>query len=166
MPRTVQGGCDRAGARIGHRSPGAGEDLIRPPAKEERGRAAVHLVEIVPGFRVEKWYCSSAALEAAAAILVRSAQPLHHAVAETLVVVVNLTSSSPPHEDAWCGYGARIASRRRGVVRQPPCLETDACLIAKTAICRNAIRAQTRILQLEFSPPTASLVMPEFWREP
>src|SRR5205823_79474 len=76
----VQRGGDRARARIGHRSPGAGEDLVRPPAKEERGRAAVDLVEIVPGFGVEKWYGPSAALEAAAAILVRSAQPLHHAV--------------------------------------------------------------------------------------
>src|SRR2546428_5490281 len=69
----VQRGGDRARARIGHRSPGAGEDLVRPPAKEERSRAAVDLVEIVPGFGVEKWYGPSAALEAAAAILVRSA---------------------------------------------------------------------------------------------
>src|SRR5438093_13040804 len=76
----VQRGGDRARARIGHRSPGSGEDLVRPPAKEEGGRAAVDLVEIVPGFGVEKWYGPSAALEAAAAVLVRSAQPLHHAV--------------------------------------------------------------------------------------
>src|SRR6266567_1356326 len=60
----VQRGGDRARARIGHRSPGAGEDLVRPPAKEECGRAAVDLVEIVPGFGVEKWYGPSAALEA------------------------------------------------------------------------------------------------------
>src|SRR2546428_3350672 len=76
----VQRGGDRARARIGHRSPGAGENLVGPPAKEKRGRAAVDLVEIVPGFGVEKWYGPSAALEAAAAILVRSAQPLHHTV--------------------------------------------------------------------------------------
>src|SRR5207302_8008520 len=71
----VQRGGDRVRARIGHRSPVAGEDLVRPPAKEERGRAAVDLVQIVPGFGVEEWYGPSAALEAAAAILVRSAQP-------------------------------------------------------------------------------------------
>src|SRR5437588_8522615 len=76
----VQRGGDRARARIGHRSPGAGEDLVRPPAKEERGRAAIDLVEIVAGFGVEKWYGPSAALEAAPAILVSSAQSLHHAV--------------------------------------------------------------------------------------
>src|SRR5438552_15734826 len=52
---------------------------VRRP-KRNAGRAAVDLVEIVPGFGVEKWYGPSAALEAAAAILVRSAQPLHHAV--------------------------------------------------------------------------------------
>src|SRR5207247_11474190 len=92
----VQRGGDRARARIGHRSPGAGEDLVRPPAKEERGRVTVDLVEIVPGFGVEKWYGPSAALEAAAAILVRSAQPLHHAVHRDVGRGRQLHVMSPP----------------------------------------------------------------------
>src|SRR5205823_9680335 len=90
----VQPGGDRARAQIGH-PPGAGEDLVRPPAKEECGRAAVDLVEIVPGFGVDKWYGPSAALEAAAAILVRSAQPLHHAVDRDVGRGRNLMSWSP-----------------------------------------------------------------------
>ena len=76
----VQRRGDRARARIGHRSPGAAKDLVRPAAKEERDRVAVDLVEIVPGLAVEKWDGPAAALEAAAAILVRSTQPLHHPV--------------------------------------------------------------------------------------
>src|SRR4030081_446443 len=76
----VQRGGDRTRARIGHRSPGAGEALVRPPAKETRGPGAVALVEIAPGLGVKKWYAPPATLEAAAAILVRTPQPLHHAV--------------------------------------------------------------------------------------
>jgi hypothetical protein len=93
----------RIRARIGHRSPVAGEDLVRPPAKEERGRAAVDLVEIVPGFGVEKWYGPSAAVEAAAAILVRSAQPLHHAV----------------HRDVGRGRQPHVVSPRRTTAADP-----------------------------------------------
>src|ERR1700682_3363059 len=37
---------------------------------------------------------------------------------ETLVVVVNLMSWSPPHAHAWCAHEARIASRRRGVLSE------------------------------------------------
>src|SRR5713226_3387733 len=37
---------------------------------------------------------------------------------ETLVVVVNLMSCSPPHVHAWCAHEARIASRRRGVLSE------------------------------------------------
>src|SRR5438128_1574322 len=114
----VQRGGDRARARIGHRSPGAGEDLVRPPAKEERGRAAVDLVEIVPGFGVEKWYGPSAALEAAAAILVRSAQPLHHAV----------------HRDVGRGRQPHVVvtslNNRRGPLLDP-------CYLLKTSTLRS-----------------------------
>src|SRR5712692_2181533 len=98
---------------MGHRSPGAGEDLVRPPAKEERGRAAVDLVEIVPGFGVEKWYGPSAALEAAAAILVRSAQPLHHAV----------------HRDVGRGRQPHVESPPHVVV--PPRTPSGSALLAK-----------------------------------
>src|SRR5687768_6694418 len=87
----------RVRARIGLRSPVAGEDLVRPPAKKERGRAAVDPVEIVPGFGVEKWYGPSAAVEAAGAVLVRSAQPLHYTV----------------HRDVGCGRQPHVVSPRR-----------------------------------------------------
>ena len=76
----VQRGANRARHHIGERPPGSGEDLVRPPAEQKRGRGAVDLVDMVPGFGIDKWNDPSAAVEAAPAILVRSAQPLHHAV--------------------------------------------------------------------------------------
>src|SRR5216684_5936736 len=76
----VQCDADRPLGHIDHRSPGAGEDLVRPPAEEERGRTAVDLVDMVPGFGIDKWWSPSAAVEAASAIFVRSSQSLHHAV--------------------------------------------------------------------------------------
>src|SRR5205823_13716392 len=45
-----------------------------------RGRTAVDLVDMFPGFGIDKWWSPSAAVEAASAIFVRSTQPLHHAV--------------------------------------------------------------------------------------
>src|SRR5439155_5087959 len=93
---------------------------------EKRGRAAVDLVEIVPGFGVEKWYGPSAALEAATAILVRSAQPLHHAVHRDIgrgrqlhVAVTSSCARRVPHK-------ARIASRRRGVLSEATCAAASA----------------------------------------
>src|SRR6266511_1998732 len=50
----VQCNADRPPGHIDHRSPGAGEDLVRPPAEEERGRTAVDLVDMVPGFGIDK----------------------------------------------------------------------------------------------------------------
>src|SRR5437867_9604113 len=76
----VQCGADRACGHFGYRSPGAGEDLVRPTAEKERGCTAVDLIEIVRCFGVDKGRCPSAAIEAATAILARSAQSLHYAV--------------------------------------------------------------------------------------
>src|SRR4030081_2785270 len=76
----VQCHADWPLGHIDHRSPGAGEDLVRPPAEEERGRTAVDLVDVIPGFGIDKWWSPAAAVEAASAIFVRSTQPLHHAV--------------------------------------------------------------------------------------
>src|SRR5438874_9639193 len=76
----IQCGADRACGHFGYRSPGAGEDLVRPTAEEERGCTTVDLIEIVPCFGVDKGRRPSAAIEAATAILARSAQPLHYAV--------------------------------------------------------------------------------------
>src|SRR5205807_1975316 len=75
---TVQSGPDRAIARIVPRSPGAGEDLVGPPAEQERVGALEDLVHDRPGFVVEVG--PSAALEYAALVLVRPAGPLHHSV--------------------------------------------------------------------------------------
>src|ERR1700737_1847783 len=76
----VQCNADRPLGHIDHRSPGAGEDLIRPPAEKERGRTAVDLVDMVPGFGIDKWWSPSAAIEAASAVFVRPTQPLQPAV--------------------------------------------------------------------------------------
>src|SRR5258708_12952297 len=69
------GGADLFGC-----PPGAGKDLVRPRAEQKRGRAAVDLVDMVPGFGIEKWNGPSAALESAPAVLVRPAESLHHSV--------------------------------------------------------------------------------------
>jgi hypothetical protein len=61
-------------------APGAGEDLVGPPAEQERVGALVDLVERRRGLVVEQRRDPSAALEAAAAVLVRPAESLHHSV--------------------------------------------------------------------------------------
>src|SRR2546427_12266573 len=76
----IQCGADRARGHFGYRSPGAGEDLVRPTAEEKRGCAPVDLIQIVRCFGVDKGRCPSAAIEAATTILVRPAQPLNYAV--------------------------------------------------------------------------------------
>src|SRR5436309_14265328 len=76
----IQCEADRACRHVRYRSPGAGEDLVRPTAEEERGCTTVDLIEIVRCFGVDKGRCPSAAIEAATAILARSAQPLDYAV--------------------------------------------------------------------------------------
>src|SRR5947209_8556288 len=63
----VQRCPDRAIARIVPRSPGAGEDLVGPPAEEECLGALVDLVHHRRGFVVE--VRPSAALESAAFVL-------------------------------------------------------------------------------------------------
>src|SRR5439155_12892176 len=74
----VQRRPDRAVARIVPCSPGAGEDLVGPPAEQERVGALVDLVHDRPRFVVEVG--PSAALEYAALVLMRPAGPLHHSV--------------------------------------------------------------------------------------
>src|SRR5687768_2369395 len=99
-------------------SPGAGEDLVRPPAEQKRGRAAVDLVEMVPGFGIEQWDGPAAALEAPATILVGCAQPLHHAVHRDVgrrrqphVVVTSPNNGSGPLLDPGCSFLGRNTSR-------------------------------------------------------
>src|SRR5258707_1965730 len=48
--------------------------------RTETRRAAVDLVDMVPGFGIEKWNGPSAALESAPAVLVRPAESLRHSV--------------------------------------------------------------------------------------
>src|SRR5919108_3565486 len=61
-------------------SPGAGEDLVGPPAEQERVGALEDLVHNRRGLVVEERYGPSAALESAPAVLIRRAEPLHHSV--------------------------------------------------------------------------------------
>src|SRR5207249_8054593 len=72
----VQRRPDRAIARIWPGTPGAGEDLVGPPAKQERVGALVDLVEKRIGLVVERRRDPSSALESAPAVLVRSAESL------------------------------------------------------------------------------------------
>src|SRR5216684_6792025 len=61
-------------------SPGAGKDLVGPPAEQERVGALVDLVEERRGLVVEQRRGPAAALESAPAVLVRPAESLHHSV--------------------------------------------------------------------------------------
>src|SRR5215472_16415014 len=78
----VQRSADRARAHLGYRSPGAGEDLVGPPAEQERVGTLVDLVDIHRALVVvgEQRQGPSAALEPAPAVLIRPAESLHHAV--------------------------------------------------------------------------------------
>src|ERR1700716_2715440 len=69
---------DRVVTRIWPRSPGAGKDLVGPPAEQERVGALVDLAHDRPGFVVE--VSPSAPLEYAALVLIRPAGPLDHSV--------------------------------------------------------------------------------------
>src|SRR5438094_4458631 len=62
--------------------PEAGEDLVGPPAEQERVGALVDLVEICRSLIVvlEERQGPSAALEPAPAVLIRPAESLHHSV--------------------------------------------------------------------------------------
>src|SRR5438876_1731313 len=71
---------DRAVTWIWPHSPGAGEDLVGPPAKQERVGALVHLTEERVGLVDEKRRGPSAPLESAPAVLVRPAESLHHSI--------------------------------------------------------------------------------------
>ncbi|WP_461162880.1 hypothetical protein [Arthrobacter sp. R4-81] len=44
--------CDSVRARVRQYSPVSGKDFVGSAAKEERVRAAVDLIEIVPGFSI------------------------------------------------------------------------------------------------------------------
>jgi len=66
-------------ARI-HHSPVAGEDVVGLPAEQERVGAPEYLDQERLGLVVEERNRPSAALEAAAAIFVRTAKSLHHPV--------------------------------------------------------------------------------------
>src|SRR5712692_2715567 len=132
----VECDADRSLGHIDHRSPRAGEDLVRPPAEEERGRTAVNLVDMISGFGIDKWRSPPAAVEAASAIFVRSTQPLHHAVHRDVGrhrqthVVVTLPyylfggGSDGPSQfgrrtttaviDAWSTFSPQTLTTRRG----------------------------------------------------
>src|SRR5450755_1324766 len=76
----IQRNPDREGTHLFDCSPGAGKDFVGPAAKQERDRAAVDLVDLVPGFGIDKWKSPSAAFESASPVLARPAEPLHHSV--------------------------------------------------------------------------------------
>src|SRR5215216_3456800 len=97
-------------ARICPCSPGAGKDLVGPPAEQERVGALVDLVQKRHGLVVERMGDPSAALESAPAVLVRPAESLHHAVdgdhrggrelharGSLLAGFVVVGSTGPPH---------------------------------------------------------------------
>ena len=65
---------------IGSSVLGPGEDLRGEPAEQEGRCARIDVVEVLPDVRVGKWGSPSATVEAAAAIFVRPAQPLHYTV--------------------------------------------------------------------------------------
>src|SRR2546427_442651 len=69
---------NKAVAQIVPRSPGPGEDLVGPPAEQERVGALVDLFHDRAGLAVEVG--PSAALESAALVLFRPAGSLYHAV--------------------------------------------------------------------------------------
>ena len=72
----VQCRPDRAVARIVPRSPGAGKDLIGPPAEQEGVGALVDLTETSRGLAVEQRRGPAAALESAPAVLIGPAKSL------------------------------------------------------------------------------------------
>src|SRR5713101_2480397 len=84
---------DRVVTRIWPRSPGAGEDLVGPPAEQERVGTLVDLVHGRPGFVVEVG--PSAALESAAVVLLRPAGSCITPSTETCVVVVSFMVAVP-----------------------------------------------------------------------
>jgi hypothetical protein len=76
----VQRDTYRARHHFGYRSPGPSEDLVGLPAEQKRCRATVDLIDMVHFFGTGKRNDPSAADEPAAAVLVISAQPLHHTI--------------------------------------------------------------------------------------
>src|SRR6266571_3666546 len=84
----VQGSCDRVVARIFRRgaspllrAPVAGEELVGPPAEQERVGALVGLVDERHRLVVEHPHGPSAALESVPAVLIRrAAVSLHHSI--------------------------------------------------------------------------------------
>ena len=79
----VQRPADRVVALVrppGAGSPGAGKDLVGPPAEQEGVGALVDVAEESLGLVVEQRQSPSTALESAAAVLIRAAESLHHSV--------------------------------------------------------------------------------------
>ena len=81
LGRLIQGHADRVGAPLFDCPPVAGEDLVGPPAEQERVGALVGLVDERQGLAVEHPHGPSAALESAPAVFIRrAAVSLHHSI--------------------------------------------------------------------------------------
>src|ERR687893_1882652 len=103
----VQRRRDRVVALIcppGAGSPGAGEGLVGPPAEQEGVGALVDLACQGRGLAIEVRHGPSAALEPAAAVLLRPAEPLHHAV-DGDVRVRRQFHGSFPFSLVWSSFG-------------------------------------------------------------
>ena len=81
LGRLVQRHADRVGAHLFDCSPGADEELVGPPAEQERVGALVGPGDQRPGLVVARPPSPSAALESVPAVLLRrAAVSLHHSI--------------------------------------------------------------------------------------
>src|SRR5262249_30298760 len=102
-------------------APVAGEELVGPPAEQERVGALVHLVDERHGLAVEQRPGPPASLESAAAVLIRPAVSLHHSIDG------NLRGGSQFHDrgslllgGAPRGRPLTPATNTSAPIRQPP----------------------------------------------
>src|SRR5438876_1863249 len=117
----VQRRPDRAVTRIWPHSPGAGEDLVGPPAEQERVGALEDPVEERIGLVDEQRRGPSAALESAPAVLVRPADSLHNSIDGNVRdgrqfhgFVLSLVVASLPFFDRFgLVYAARLQQQGR-----------------------------------------------------
>src|SRR5438876_4669174 len=117
----VQRRPDRAVTRIWPHSPGAGGDLVGPPAEQERVGALEDPVEERIGLVDEQRRGPSAALESAPAVLVRPDESLHHSIDGNVRdgrqlhgFLLSLLGASPPFFDRFgLVYAARLQQQGR-----------------------------------------------------
>src|SRR5690606_14904262 len=99
-------------AWVGPGAPGAGENLVGPPAEQERVGTPVDLAEERRGLAVEQWQRPSAAREAAPAVLVRPTESLHHSVDGDVRDGRQLHDCGPPFFLGLPSSGQRYSRRR------------------------------------------------------